>query len=226
MTLKNNSLLLLLCLKTAHGWLCYRSPTGEFVDANSLMKMPTGCFVDVVRLGCFVDVFETFILTTTVNFIDISPPFSAKRRYNLLQIIYELPPSGVGVFHWCTPPSNCTRVPSSFLVFAAICVSEFDRKTYTILWLWMTIPKDQSSHNVSSICLIFGGCDILLRNDWACHNGNTDGDQNTDLPNDRLFDNESISVEHELQVACNFVCLQLSQNLMRWVVQEILHSQT
>ena len=147
MTSKNNSLLLLLCLKIAHYWICYQSPTREFVDVENfslqlLLLTPTGCFADVV---------ETFSLTTTINFINISPPLSAKMRDNLLQIISKLPPSGVTVFHWCTLPFNCTRVPSSFLQLAVICASEFDCKTFTILWLWMTIPRDQSMNNWSVI---------------------------------------------------------------------------
>jgi len=73
----------LRCFKIAHCWICCWSPTGEFVDAHLLMKMLTGCFTDVV---------ETFSLTTTINFIDIFPPFLAERRDNLLQIIFELPP--------------------------------------------------------------------------------------------------------------------------------------
>lgn len=101
------------------------------------------------------------------------PPLSAERRDNLSLDFWILnsPPSGVGVFHWCTPPINCTRVPSSFLLLAAICLSEFDFKTYTILWPWMTIPRDQSMNNRSSISLIFVVCSIMMMNDLTCHNG-------------------------------------------------------
>ena len=111
-------------------------------------------------------------------------------------------------------------------LLAALCVIVFGCRTKTIFGLWMTIPKDRSIHNVSSIGLIFVGCDIFLRNDWACHNGDKDGDQNTDIPYDWFIDNENNSVGLQLQVACNSVylqlwvaciagCLQLSQNLLR-----------
>jgi len=54
----------------------------------------------------------------------------------------------------------------------------------------MTIPMDQSMNNQSSIFLIVFIFSIVLMNDLACHNGDKDGDQNTDLPYDRFFDNE------------------------------------
>lgn len=54
------------------------------------MKIPNGFFVDVI---------ENFSLTTTLNFIDIFPPLLDERKDNILQIISEPPPSGVGVSH-------------------------------------------------------------------------------------------------------------------------------
>ena len=98
----------------------------------------------------------------------------------------------------------------------------------------MTIPKGQSIHNVSSISLICVDCDIFLRNDCTCHNGDRDGDQNTDLLDDCFSDNENISVWLQLQVVgnslfqqlwvtCTADCLQLSLNVLRGSIQEIPH---
>ena len=212
MNLKNNSLL--MCLKTAHSWLSYWSPTGEFVDTHSLMKMPTGFFVDVVK---------TFSLTTTVNFIDIFPLCQLKGETIFFKLFLNSPPSYVGVFHFCTPPFNCTRVPSSFLMLAAICVSEVDCKTYTIVLRLTTIPKDQSMHNWSLIWQVGLVCSNSLMNDSSCHNGDKDGDQKTDLLDDRFFDNESILVWLQLQFAYMYVCLQLSHGLLIVFDQENLH---
>ena len=191
---------LLLWLSIAHWRICWCSLL--MTNSHWLMKMPTGCFADV---------FETFSLTTTCQFHWHFPPFvSWKERQSSPKYI------------WTPPPFKCRRVSLLYSLIqlhestiicsllAALCVIIVGCRTETIVWLWMTIPKDQSIHNVSSIWLIFVGCDIFLRNDWACHNGNKDGDQNTDLPYDRFFYNENVSVGHQLQVACNSVCLQLS----------------
>lgn len=45
-------------------------------------------------------------------------------------------------------------------------------------------------------------------NDLTYHNGGKDEDQNIDLPDDRFFDNENISVCLQLECVCIFVCLQ------------------
>jgi len=42
--------------------------------------------------------------------------------------------------------------------------------------------------------LIVVVCYIVLINDLTCHNGDKDGDQNNDLPDDWFFDNEGILV--------------------------------
>ena len=218
---------LLLWLSIAHWRICWCSLL--MTNAHWLMKMPTDYFADVV---------ETFSLTTTCQFHWHSPPpLSAERRDNLLQNIFEL------------PPFRCRRVSLSYSLIqlhestiidsllAALCVNVVGCRTETTVWLWMTIPKDQSMHNVSSICLIYVGCDILLRNDCTFHNGNKDGDQNTDLPYDRFFDNENISVCLQLEFACIYVCLhfqfmcidvylQLTKNLLRWYVQVFWHWRT
>jgi len=49
--------------------------------------------------------------------------------------------------------------------------------------------QGQSMNNLSSIWKIGLVCNISLMNDSTCHNGDKDGDQNTDLPDDRFFDN-------------------------------------
>ena len=98
----------------------------------------------------------------------------------------------------------------------------------------MTIPMDQSMNNQSLIGQVGLVCSISLMNDSACHNGDKDEDQNTNLPDDQFFDNENISVCLQLEFACIFVCLhfqfvcidvrlQLAENLLRWYVQVIQH---
>lgn len=153
---------------------------------------------------------------------NIFPPLSAERKNNFLQLFLNSPLSGVEVLHYCIPPFNCMRVPSSFLLSATICVTEFYCKTYTIFWPWMTIPKDQSMNNCSSICVIVFVCFIAFMNDMTFHNGDKDGDKNTDLPDDWFFDNEGILVWLQLQFVHMFVCLQLSHDLLMLFDQEIL----
>ena len=188
-------------MKAAHCCFGCRSPTGEFADAHCWWQMPTGWWRCPLATSLMLS--RLSVWQPLVNFIDIFPPLSAERRDNLLQITLNSPLLGVGVFHWCTPPFNCTRVPSSFLWLAAICVSEFCCKTYTIVLLLTTIPKDQSMHKWSLIWQVGLVCIISLMNDSSCHNGDKDGDQNTDLPDDRFFDNEGISI-----------CLLLSHGLL------------
>ena len=197
---------IVLCLKTtsgvhwhnlmnAHWHICWWwSPT-------SWWRCPLAASLMLSRLS---------VWQPLVDFIDIFPPLSAERRDNLLQNIFELPPfkcRRVSLLYSLVQLHESTIIDSLFAALSVIVVS---CRTETIVWLWMTIPKDRSIHNVSSIWLIFVGCDIFLRNDWACHNGNKDGDQNTNLPYDWFFDNENTSVGLQLQVACNSVWLQLS----------------
>ena len=78
----------------------------------------------------------------------------------------------------------------------------------------MTIPRDQSMNNLSLIWQVGLVCNISLMNDSVFHNGDKDGDQNTDLLDDRLFDNENMSVCLQLEFVCISVCLQLSHDLL------------
>jgi len=50
----------------------------------------------------------------------------------------------------------------------------------------MTISKDQSTHSESSILQVSSVLNIYLKNGYACHNADKDGDQNTDSPCDQL----------------------------------------
>ena len=59
--------------------------------------------------------------------------------------------------------------------------------------------------------------------DSACHNGDKDGDQNTDVPDDRFFDNEGSLVWLQLQFSHMSICLQHSHGLLMLFDQEILH---
>lgn len=63
-------------------------------------------------------------------------------------------------------------------------------------------------------------------NDSTGQNGDKDGDQKTDLPDDWFFDNEKFSICLQLEFACMAVCLhfqfvcidvylQLAENLLR-----------
>ena len=174
---------LLLWPSIAHWRICWFSLL--MTNSHWLMKMPTGCFADVV---------ETFSLTTTCQFHWHFPPFvSWKERQSSPKYIW-------------TPPFKCRRVSLLYSLvqlhkstiigslLATLCVIVVGCRTEITIWLWMTIPKDRSIHNVSSIWMSFVGCDIFLRNDWACHNGDKDGNQNTDLPYDRFFDNANMLV--------------------------------
>ena len=59
-------------------------------------------------------------------------------------------------------------------------------------------------------------------NDLTCHNGDKDEGQNTDLPDDRFFDNEGSLAWLQLQFAHISVCLKLSHGLLTLFDQEIL----
>ena len=86
---------------------------------------------------------------------------------------------------------------------------EFFGKIDVVAWLLMTTLKDKSIHSQSSILLVCFFWNNSLMNDSSCHNGDKDGDQNTDLLDDWFFDNEKISVCLQLEFVCIFVCLQL-----------------
>ena len=60
-------------------------------------------------------------------------------------------------------------------------------------------------------------------NDSTCHNGDKDGDQNTNLPDEQFFDNENISVCLQLEFVYMFICLQLSHGFLMLFDQETLH---
>lgn len=64
-------------------------------------------------------------------------------------------------------------------------------------------------NNQSLILQVGLVCSTSLMNDSACHNGHKNGDQNIDLPDDRFFDNENMSVYPQLEFVCISVCLQL-----------------
>lgn len=62
-------------------------------------------------------------------------------------------------------------------------------------------------NNRSSIYfIIFVFCNVLM-NDLTCHNGDKDGDQNSDLPDEKFFDNEGSLVGLQLQFVCISICL-------------------
>ena len=107
---KNNSLLLLQ--STTH-WKIFWCPL-----ANLLM--PTGCWR--CPLANFTGFFETFSLTTTVNFIDIFPPLSVERRDTSLENIPELPPFRCRSFALFYSPIQLHESTLIFSVWATQCV--------------------------------------------------------------------------------------------------------
>ena len=178
------------------------------------MKMPTGYFADVV---------ETFSLTTTCQFHWHFPPFVSWKEMQSSPKYIWTPPYKWRSISLVYSPVQLHESTIFIWLLVAICWSESNRKTCKIFWLWMTIPRDQSMNNWSSIWLIVVVCCIVLMNYLTCHNGDKDGDQNIDLPDDQFFNNEGILVSLQLQFArmsiclqlqfvCISVCLQLSQN--------------
>lgn len=65
-------------------------------------------------MNYFVYVVETFNLTTTVNFIDISPLCQLKWETTICIWYLSCPILGVWEFYYCTPSFNYKTIPSSF----------------------------------------------------------------------------------------------------------------
>ena len=109
---------------TPTGWWCQKQLTVAFVVLRIVhyffvvdcplenLLMPTGCWR--CPLASFAGFFKTFSLTTTVNFIDIFPPFLAERRDTSLESIPELPLFRCRSCTLVYSPFNCMRVPSYF----------------------------------------------------------------------------------------------------------------
>lgn len=107
---KNNSMLLLLWWKLLTAALVVDRPLANLLMLTADDKCP---LVDeevhwVLRWCC-----RDFQSDNHLSISLTVSPLSAERRDNLLQNIFELPPSGVGEFHCRTPSFNYMRVPSS-----------------------------------------------------------------------------------------------------------------